>query len=614
MDTGEPVFKIIPYPFQNVKLNKSVFRSAMELNREYLYEISEERLLYSFMINAGIETNAEPLGGWERPDCKLRGHFLGHFLSACARYFAIENDKVLKEKADRIIDSLAHCQEKLGGRYLSAFPESEFDLLEKNEDHDVWAPYYTIHKIMQGLLDCYLLCGNHKALEIVKKMVDYIIDRFSKLSFWKIDGILRCTRVNPKNEFGGMSDVLHKLYLATGEDKHQEIAHLFDRPYFLENLKNGKDILTNLHANTHLPIVIGAAVHYETTGDINYKISVENFYSCLTGRTYVNGNSSGPAAQPDGGTSDKSEHWSEYEKLFATLTGGECESCCAHNTQKVLGRLLQWTGEAVYGDHIERLMYNSVLNATSRKNGMTQYHQPLGIAAQKKFGSKYDDFWCCTGTGVEAMSELSKDIYYHNEEELFVNLYISSSVHWQEKGLLLEQKTDFPVSDKSTMILKLEKPASFTIKLRVGYWMRQGLKVRINGEPVPIECKAPVFVTINRLWSDNDRIEIEMPMDLHIHRMPDNKDVGAIMFGPIVLAALTGHEPEINLDEQNLNTMIKRNSRNSLQFTISKNNSLELIPLYEVEEQFYCVYMNLIGGKKTNMFSQNAAVGEMAYQ
>ena len=152
---------------------------------------------------------------------------------------------------------------------------------------------------MQGLLDCYLLCGNDKAFKIVKKMADYIIGRFSKLSFWKIDGILRCTRTNPKNEFGGMSDVLHKLYSATGENKHLEIAHLFDRPYFLENLKNGKDILTNLHANAHLPIVIGAAVHYETTGDINYKISVVNFYKFLTGRTYVNGNSSGPAAQPD---------------------------------------------------------------------------------------------------------------------------------------------------------------------------------------------------------------------------------------------------------------------------------------------------------------------------
>ncbi len=613
MDKGKSVFTIIPFPFHQVKLNKGVFRSALELNREYLNEIPEERLLYSFKVNAGIETSAEPLGGWEKPDCKIRGHFLGHFLTACARYFAIENDTVLKEKAERIIETLAFCQEKLGGSYLSAFPASELDLLEKYEDHDVWAPYYTIHKIMQGLLDCFLFCGSNKALEIVKKMADYIIGRFSKLSFWKIDGILRCTRTNPKNEFGGMSDVLHKLYLVSGEDKHLEIAHLFDRPYFLENLKNGKDILTNLHANTHIQIVIGAAAHYETTGDINYRIGVENFYKYLTGRTYVNGNSSGPSAQPDGGTSDKSEHWGEYEKLSVALAGGECESCCGHNTQKVLGHLLQWTGEAGYGDHIERLMYNSVLNATSRKSGMTQYHQPLGISAHKNFGSKYNDFWCCTGTGVEAMSELSKNIYYHNEEALFINLYISSSVRWPEKGLLLEQKTDFPVSEQSTIILKLEKPASFTIKLRTGYWMRRGIKVRINGGFVPIEYKASAFAAINRLWSDNDRIEIEIPMDFHIHRMPDNNDIGAIMFGPVVLAALTGDEPEINLNERNLGAMIKRNNPSSLEFTISNNKALVLIPLYEVEEQSYCVYMDLNGGKKINIVSQNVADGEMAY-
>ena len=179
---------------------------------------------------------------------------------------------------------------------------------------------------------------------------------------------------------------------------------------------------------------------------------------------------------------------------------------------------------------------------------MTQYHQPLGIGARKNFGSKYENFWCCTGTGVEAMSELSKDIFYHDEETLFINLYIPSSVRWQEKGLLLEQNTDFPVSEQSSIILNLEKPATFILKIRVGYWMHKGIKVRINGETVPIECKAPAFASINRLWNNNDKIEIVMPMDFHIHRMPDNNDVGAIMFGPIVLAALTGEEPEINLD------------------------------------------------------------------
>jgi uncharacterized protein len=613
MDKGRSVLTIMPYPFQKVNLNNSVFRTALELNREYLYEIPEERLLYTFKINAGIETNCEPLGGWERPDCKLRGHFLGHFLSACARYFAIENDKELKEKSDRIIDSLSCCQDKLGG-YLSAFPESELHLLEKNEDHDVWAPYYTIHKIMQGLLDCHLLCGNQKSLEMVKKMADHVIDRFSRLSFWKIDGILRCTRVNPKNEFGGMSAVLHNLFSVTEEDKYLKIAHLFDRPYFLENLKNGEDVLTNLHANTHIPIAIGAAIHYEITGDINYKISVENFYNFLTGRTYVTGNSSGPAAQPDGGTSDKSEHWGEYGRLTPTLSGGECESCCGHNTGKLLEHLLQWTGDASYGDHIERLVYNSILNATSRVSGMTQYHQPLGIGAGKRFGSKYEDFWCCTGTGVEAMSELSKNIYFHDEDGIYVNLYISSSVSWDEKGLILRQKTDFPVSEKSALILSLERPERFAVRLRIGYWMRRGINLTVNGESVPFEYDpAPAFATIDRLWNDNDRIDIEMPMDLHVHRMPDNVDVGALMYGPVVLAALTDHDPEIDLDEQDVGSVIVRNDASLLKFSVPNNNDLELIPLYEVENQPYCVYMNFGRGKKIDLVSQNVTVGEAAY-
>lgn len=318
------------FEINEVKLNDIYFGNRRKLVKLYIEKFDVDRLMHTFRKNAGIESTAKPLGGWEAEDCGLRGHFVGHFLSACSKFAFSDNDKKLKEKTNVNVNILEECAKSNG--YLSAFEESVMDTLEVEEDRNVWAPYYTFHKILQGLVDSYKYVENKKALKLAENLVDYISARFSKLSYWKIDNILRPVKLNPKNEFGGMGDVLYSIYEINKDEKVLELAKIFDREYFTGNLSKGLDLLDNLHANTHLPMIISAMHRYNITKEKKFRMAAENFYGFLLGRTFANGSSSSKASIfIEGKCSQKSEHWGKYNDLTDKLTGGEGESCCGCN-------------------------------------------------------------------------------------------------------------------------------------------------------------------------------------------------------------------------------------------------------------------------------------------
>ncbi|MEX1028911.1 MAG: beta-L-arabinofuranosidase domain-containing protein [Paenibacillaceae bacterium] len=251
------------FNIDEVKLTDKYFAIRRELIKKYIVEFDMNRLMHTFKINAGTPSNAEPLGGWEGVECGLRGHFVGHFLSACSKFAFADKDEILKIKANEIVDIMELCAKPNG--YLSAFEEEKLD------------------KIMQGLVDCHIYLSSQKSLTLAVNLAYYIHRRFEKLSLRKIDGILRCTQVNPVNEFGGIGDSLYTLYDITDDAKIFELANIFDREYFIDNLEAGKDVLENLHANTHLPMIIAAMHRFNISGEEKYKTAAVNFYHYLLG-------------------------------------------------------------------------------------------------------------------------------------------------------------------------------------------------------------------------------------------------------------------------------------------------------------------------------------------
>src|SRR5215472_5289095 len=306
-------WKVLPFPLKQVRLGQGPCKIAMEADRRYLHSLRPDRLLHTFRINAGLASSAQPLGGWEAPDCELRGHYAGgHYLSAAALMYASTGDEDLKQNANTVVAELGKCQAALKSGYLSAFPIEFFDRLRERQR--VWAPFYTIHKIMAGLLDMYVYTGNEQALEMVQRMADWTAGYTGSLSYDHMQRVLG-------TEFGGMGEVLSNLYAVTGKDEYLDVAQRFDKNWFLDPLARHRDELKGLHVNTHIPQVIAAARYYELTGDRRHRNIAEYFWDeVVSERSYSTG-----------GTSNHESWNTDPGQLSTELSTNTTECCCAYN-------------------------------------------------------------------------------------------------------------------------------------------------------------------------------------------------------------------------------------------------------------------------------------------
>ena len=582
----------VSFSNSSVTLNPSWIKHREDLNTAYLKSLDPERLLHNFRINAGVPSNAKPLEGWEAPTIGLRGHFVGHYLSAVSSVVEKNGDSLLTKRVNYMVEELYQCQQALGGGYLSAFPEKDFDTLETRFG-DVWAPYYTYQKIMQGLLDVYVRCRNRKAYEMVAGMASYVNKRMSKLDGETIEKVLYSVGANPSNEAGAMGETLYRLYKVSKDPKHLSLAKIFDRDWFLIPLSENKDILSGLHANTHLVLVNGFGQRYSITKEGSYRDAVINFWDMLINdHVYVNGSSSGPRPNVTTQTSLSAEHWGVPDHLSNTMTNEIAESCVSHNTQKLTSTLFTWTANPKYADVYMNTFYNSVMALQSGRTGAGVYHLPLGSPRQKKF-LKENDFRCCNGSTTEAFSLLNSAIYYHNDSTLWVNVYIPSTLRWADKGIALEQTGNFPSDSSVEFTIAGKTKAEFTIKLLIPSWANTA-DVYVNNERQNIQAAACSYINLNSEWKNGDKIRLVFHYDFYMRTMPDDKNVIAIFYGPMLLAFESNSELILKGDHDSILSSLSRASNNLNTFYLRNNGTTYLLrPLYEIEDQFYGVYATI---------------------
>ncbi|WP_347244424.1 beta-L-arabinofuranosidase domain-containing protein [Thermogutta sp.] len=507
------------FPLEDVRLLPSPFLHAMRKDAEFLLSLDPNRLLHTFRINAGFPSQATPLGGWEHPDCELRGHFMGHYLSACSFMYASTGDLQFRERVRYLVQELAKCQEKLSNGYLSAFPEEFFDRVETTGR--VWAPYYTLHKILAGLLDSYVYCGNQQALEVAKKLGDWVIVRNSRLTDEQMQRMLNV-------EHGGMNEALANLYALTGENKYLQIAERFNHLAVLKPLAEDKDVLTGLHANTQIPKFIGVARLYELTGTPWYHDAALNFWKYVVHeRSYVIGGNS------------NNEYFTPKDRLSEALGPNTAETCNTYNMLKLTRHLLLWEMSPEYADYYERALYNHILASQNPETGMMCYYVPLQPGSRKTYSTPLDSFWCCTGTGIENHAKYGESIYFHDgRDTLYVNLFVPSELKWHQKAVTVRMETQFPDSDTVHLYVEPQSPTQVTLAVRWPGWCIQGYSILVNGSPWTLENHPGQFVRIARTWTSGDHVEIRVPMQLRVESFRDNADRFAILYGPVVLAAI----------------------------------------------------------------------------
>jgi hypothetical protein len=604
--TEHPAGRLEAFPLAAVRLSSGIFRQQQEINAHYLDSLDVDRLLHSFRLTAGISSSATPYKGWEEPTCELRGHFAGgHYLSAVALASAGADNTVLKARGNALVDGLAACQKKIGSRYLSAYPTDLFEHLAQGKS--VWAPFYTYHKIMAGLLDMHQLTGNTDALQIAEGMGQWAHEYFWGISTDQRQRMLR-------TEYGGMNEVLVNLAAITRKDRYLDAAHLFEQPGFLDPLAARRDELQGLHANTHVPKIIGAARMYEVTGDRRYREIAGYFLEeVLTRRSYSIGNTS------------LDEHWrTEPGKLGGTLGWTNAECCVAYNLMKLERLVFGWTGDARWMDEYERSLFNCRLG-TQNAQGLKQYFFPLAAGYWRTCNSPEESFWCCTGTGAEEFAKFADTIYFRRGGELFVNQFIASTLDWKEENFSIEQVTDFPREQGTTLKIKSARPALRTIHLRIPRWTTAEAEVKINGRPLEAMADPGSYLAMRKIWQEGDTISVSLPMQLRQEPLSGDDSVNAAFYGPLVLAADLGAGPT---DEPNriihsgetspknlpapaalpkvaaspdaaTNQWIHVESASELRFTAAGEDAkYPLMPMYAIDQQRYSVYWQMQSQKK----------------
>jgi DUF1680 family protein len=527
---GHVAPKAVPFPMSQVRLlPRSVFHDALEWNRGYMARLAADRLLYTFRANAGLPVGpAKPLGGWEQPEngrrsSELRGHFAGHFLSASALLYASTGDVDAKSKADYLVAEMARCQERLGGTYLSAFPTTWWDRLASGQR--VWAPFYTIHKIMAGMLDMYRLAGNRQALRVLEGMATWADDWTASKTEEHMQQILTV-------EFGGIGATLYDLAATTSDDRWARIGDRFQKKSFINPLALRRDELRGLHANTHIPQAIAAARRYEISGDTRFHDVADYFFhEVTTARSYVTG-----------GTSNAEGWLGPPRRLAAELraSANTAECCCASNMLKLSRHLFGWHPDPRYFDYYERLLLNHRIGTIRPNVGTTQYYLSLTPGVWKTFNTEDQTFWCCTGTGVEEFAKLNDSIYWRDGDGLYVNLFVASELEWPEKQLKLRQETRFPESEDTALTMIESGPGEIAIRVRVPGWLRSAPVVTLNGKVLDASAAPGSYLTLTRSWRPHDRIEMALPMRLSVEAMPDDPGMQAFLYGPLVLAGDLG--------------------------------------------------------------------------
>lgn len=579
--------------------------------------------LYNYRDTYGLSTEGYTRSdGWDSPDTKLKGHGSGHYMSAIAQAYAVaanpEQKEILRKNITRMVNELRECQERTfvynkqlkrnweardfapeaelrnmkgtwqafdeykkhpeqyGYGYLNAIPAQHCALIEMyrayNNSDWVWAPYYSVHKQLAGLIDIATYFDNKdiadKALLIAKDMGLWVWNRLHYRTYVKQDGTQDERRAKPGNryemwdmyiagEVGGMSESLARLSELTGNADERakllETSNYFDAPKFFDPLSKNIDDIRTRHANQHIPMIIGALRSYKSNENPYYYNLSENFWNLIQGRYMY----------ATGGVGNGEMFRQPYTQILSMATNGMQEgenlanpdineTCCAYNLLKLTKDLNCYNPDnALYMDYYERTLYNQIIGSLNPDKYQTCYQYAVGLNATKPFGNETPQSTCCGGTGSENHTKYQEAAYFHSDNTLWVGLYMPTTLNWREKGVRLQQDCLWPAQQSTIKITEGE--ADFTLKLRVPYWATQGFTVKVNGQPITAQYAPSSYIALeNRHWKAGDVIEIEMPFSKHIEYGADKLSsevasldgtplktawVGTLMYGPL---AMTG--------------------------------------------------------------------------
>jgi len=519
------------FDLKEVRLKEGPFKNAQDVDLKYILALNPDRLLAPYLIASGIPVKAERYGNWE--SIGLDGHIAGHYLSALAMMYASTGNMEVKKRLDYMISELEKCQQKNGNGYVGGIPQGKvfWDRIHNGDIdgsnfglNNTWVPLYNIHKLFAGLYDAYHYRNNEKAKEVLIKLGDWFIELIRPLSDEQIQNIL-------KTEHGGINESFADLYIITKDKKYLETAKKVSHLALLNPLEKKEDKLTGLHANTQIPKVIGFEKIGVLSGNKDWTDAAQFFWENVTQKRSV----------AFGGNSF-AEHFNPTEDFSGMLKSNQGpETCNSYNMERLSKALFLDKNQVSYLDFYERTLYNHILSSQHPEKGGFVYFTPIRPNHYRVYSQPETSMWCCVGSGLENHSKYGELIYSHTKKDVFVNLFIPSTLHWKEKDISIEQSTKFPYQNSTDLVLKLKKSETFSMNIRCPEWA-QDFEISINGQLQKIEAKPSAYVVLNRKWKSGDQISVTFKTSTHLENLPDGSNWSAFVNGPIVLAAKTSNK------------------------------------------------------------------------
>lgn len=606
--------KIQYFPLKDITLSESIFNKAMEADKNYMMSMEPDRLLAPYRKEAGLSPKAENYPNWENTG--LDGHIGGHYISALSLMYASTGDAKIKQRLDYMIDELDRCQNTSSNGYLSGVPSGKKIWKEISEGNirasgfglnDRWVPLYNIHKIYAGLRDAYSYAGSEKAKKMLVQLTDWMANEVSALSDEQIQDMLR-------SEHGGLNEVFADVYEITGDKKYLQLALKFSHQAILNPLLLGEDKLTGIHANTQIPKVIGYKRIADLENNQQWSNAADFFWHNVTEKrsSIIGGNS-------------VSEHFNpvnDFSSMIKSIEGPE--TCNTYNMLKLTKALFATLPKSYYMDYYERALYNHILSTENHEKGGFVYFTPMRPGHYRVYSQPQTSFWCCVGSGLENHAKYGEMIYAHSDNDLYVNLFIPSTLKWADRKILIRQENNFPETPSTKLIVDLAGKGNFNLKLRSPEWANPSeVTISINGKQQHVQPDADGYFTLIKKWKKGDVIEMKLPMHLTAEQLPDQSDYYAFKYGPVVLAATYGtenqqglladdsrgghiaHGPQISLNEipvilgngkEVINHIRPLNTKN-LTFSLTGlypkekfDKGFQLVPFYKIQEERYILY------------------------
>lgn len=609
------------FRLDQIMLLESPFKQAMDVNKRYILEMDVDRLLAPYMKEAGIPWSAENYGNWESGG--LDGHIGGHYLSALAMTYASTGDPDIGSRLDYMLAQLRVAQEASGSGYLSGVPGGKkiWEELRNGQIkaasfslNDRWVPLYNIHKIFAGLRDAYQIAGKEQAKPMLIELTDWFMELTSNFTEEQFQEILI-------SEHGGLNEIFADVYELTSDERYLNLAKQMSHQTLLNPLLAREDRLTGMHANTQIPKVIGFQQIALLSGDEEMGHASKYFWDIVVNQRSVS----------IGGNSVR-EHFHPANDFSSMISSEEGpETCNSYNMLRLSEKLFKKSPQASYFDYYERTLFNHILSSQHPEQGGFVYFTSMRPNHYRVYSQPHENFWCCVGSGLENHAKYGQAIYALSKNDLYINLFIASKLDWEEKGIKLIQQTNFPYQEGTSISFAHEGTVEAKLRLRYPNWVRPGkLKVFVNQEEIEVLRDNEGYVLIQGLWSKNDQIEVEFPMEVRKENLPDGSPWVSFLYGPIVLGAKTsqeglqgliadgsrmGHVASGPMTPLELTPVLKRaqetlpiKSSDNLTFELKAEDlltsaaSIELVPFFSIHDSRYQVYWPEIDSKDYQEF------------